>query len=278
MKRILLMLSLFFVMVLSANAQVLRVTVNSQYDHLALEEQQKLRDLNQSLMDYYNSYAWTEDEYETDIDVTIFIIIETVVDKSYEKLYKAQFQIKSVSGESFYDKEWEFAYQPGYSMDHNKPQFDPLTHFLEFYAYMILAGELDTYEILLGSAFYDKALDLANRGVLSNYSKGWSTRIKELEKITNVRTRPLREAKPDFFEAMYLMETGHIAEAKKFGRKVLDAVEKVLRDQPNNRYLRIFFDAHYRQFAELFRGDADALTRLINYDNSHRETYRDAFE
>ena len=278
MKRLWLTIVVGVIFVIAANAQVLRVSVASQYDHLALEEQQKLNDFNQSVSDYYNNYAWTEDEYETDIDVNIYIIIETVVDKSFEKMYRAQFQVRSGSGESFYDKEWEFAYQSGFPMDHNKAQFDPLTHFLEFYAYLILAGEMDTYEVLLGSAFYNKALDLANRGVLSNYSKGWANRIKELEKITNVRTRPLREAKPDFFEALYLLEAGNIKEARVYGAKVLDAIDKVVREQPNNKYLKLFFDAHYRQFAELFRGDSKALTRLVNYDNNHRETYSQAVE
>jgi hypothetical protein len=64
-------------------------------------------------------------------------------------------------------------------------------------------------------------------------------------------------------------------EAKQFGLKVLDAVEKVVREQPNNKYLKMFFDAHHVTFASIFRQDRDALDRLILYDNYHRETYRE---
>jgi hypothetical protein len=257
-------------------SQVIKSTAEISYNHLPLEEHQYIDDLDIQIQDYINNYAWTEDEYETDIDVTIYIIIETVQQKSFEKIYKSQFQIKSVSGESFYDKNWEFPYQIGYPMDHNKMQFDPLCHFLDFYIYLVLGGELDTYGLLLGTAYYDKAQDLANRGILSQYSRGWADRLEELQKITNTRTRPLREAKPDFFEAVFLLQEGRTKEARTYALKVIDAIEQVVKEQPNNKYLKMFFDAHNVTLAELFKNDADILSRLVDYDSIHREVYRDA--
>jgi hypothetical protein len=257
-------------------AQVIKASVRVDYNHLAYEEQEYLQELYSVIEDYYNNYAWTDDEYETDIEISIYVIIETVSQKSYEKIYKSQFQIKSVSGESFYDKEWEFPYQQGYSLEHNKVQFDPICHFLDYYAYVVLGGELDTYDLLLGTPYYDAAQDLANRGLLSQYSRGWNNRLSELQKITNIRTRPLREAKPDFFEAAYLLQEGKREQAREHGIKVLDAIKKVINEQPNNRYLKMFFDAQYVTFAQIFQNDNENLERLVNYDSNHRETYREA--
>ncbi len=258
------------------NAQVLRVTVNINFDHLPPVEQQFLENFSSQIEDYYNNFSWTDDEYETDVETNVNIIIETATEKSFERIYKAQFLIKSVSGESFYDKEWEFPYQKGYLFDHSKVQFDPLCNFLDYYAYMILAGEIDTYGPTLGTGFYDAALDIANRAILSEYPRGWNNRVQELLKITNIRTRPLREAKPDFFEAIYLYDEGKKIEARALALNVLDAIEKVVNEQPNNKYLRFFFDAHYVTFAKIFAGDGQSLNRLIEFDNRHRETYRDA--
>ena len=187
--------------------------------HLTSEEQEELRELGDKINDYFNNYAWTEDEYETDIDVNIYIIIENVRQKSHEKIYKAQFQIRSESGDSFYDKELEFPYHRNYPLEHNKVQFDPVTKVLDFYANMILAGEMDTYGLMLGTPFYDVALDLANQGSFSQYKTGWSTRLKEHEKVTNIRTRPLREAKPDFFEALYFLDEDNIKEAESMPKR-----------------------------------------------------------
>jgi len=267
-----------FCLIHSSQAQVLKASVRVDFGYLPVEEIQKLENLAANIEDYINNYAWTDDEYETDIDVSIFIMIETAFDKSHEKMYRAQFQIKSVSGESFYDKEWEFPYQPGYPMEHTKVQFDPLCHFIDFYVYLILGGELDTYGLLLGTQYYDLAQDLANRGIMSQYARGWSDRLNELQKITNTRTRPLREAKPDFFEALFLLQEGRSKEARTYALKVIDAIEKVVKEQPNNKYLKMFFDAHYSELAELFRNDAEILSRLVDYDSSHRDAYRDAIQ
>jgi len=258
-------------------SQVLQVQTKIDYKHLASEEQEELRELPDKINDYFNNYAWTEDEYETDIGVTIYIIIENVRKKSHEKMYKAQFQIRSESGESFYDKEFEFPYHRNYPLEHNKVQFDPITKVLDFYANMVLAGEMDTYGLKLGTPFYDVALDIASQGSFSQYSTGWSTRLKEHEKITNIRTLPLREAKPDFFEALYFLEEGNVTEAHKYAQIVYKNIEKTYNNQANNSYLKKFFEAHYKELTQLFRGNAKVLQKFIVFDpvKSHREYYRE---
>jgi hypothetical protein len=279
MKSILSSLIILF-LVNCLNSQVIKATVNINFNHLPTEEYRILKELQNAIEDYYNGYAWTDDEYEFDIDLNIYIIIETVRKKSEEKIYKAQFQIKSTSGESFYDKEWEFPYQIGYALEHNKVQFDPISHFLDYYAYLVLAGELDTYGISLGTSYYDAAADLANRALSSKYTRGWSNRINELQKITHIHLRPLRDSKPDFFEAEYAFQEGKIDEAKTHALKVLDAIEKVVKVRPNSRYLSNFFDAHYNSFAQIFNKDNKNLERLMYYDINlqHRETYENAME
>jgi hypothetical protein len=266
---------LSFLLIGPALSQVLKVQTKIDFDHLTSEEQEELRDLADKINDYFNNYAWTEDEYETDVDVNIYVIIENVRQKSHEKIYKAQFQIRSASGESFYDKELEFPYHRSYPLEHNKVQFDPVTKVLDFYAYMILAGEMDTYGLMLGTPFYDSALDIANQGSFSQYQTGWSSRLKEHEKITNIRTRPLREAKPDFFEALYYLEGNNRKEARKYAKKVLVNIDKVYKNQPNNKYLKLFFDAHYKELAELFRGNNEALQQLIGFDPLRKDLYRE---
>ena len=272
--KIFLTCALIMLIVVPSGAQVLKAKVTVDFGLMPAEEVNNLSDLALNIEDYINNFAYTDDEFETDIDVSLFIMVETVSQKGHEKMYKTQFQIKSISGESFYDKDWEFPYQPGYLFDHSKIAFDPLCHFIDYYAYLILGGELDGYDILLGTPYYDEAQNLANIGQISRYPKGWGTRLEELQKILNVRTRPLREAKPDYFEAKYLLEEGNLEGAKEFALKVLDQIEKVVDEQPNNKYLRTFFDAHHVTFSKIFSGDKKNLNRLISYDNYHRETYR----
>ena len=267
-------LILFLCMSLNGFTQVLNVSVSVEYGHLPDDQQGELEGFVDKVEQYFNNYEWVEDEYETDVSCNVKIIIETVQKKTFEKIYKTQFLISSVSGENFYDRVWEFPYERSFPLNHNKAIFDPLTHFLDFYAYMVLAGELDTYGLLLGSPLYDKALDIASQGLLSQYARGWSQRNDELQKITHIRTRPLREVKPDFFEALYLYEEGNYKEAYKYAAKVFECIKKVHNSQPNNRYLRIFFEAHHKEIAALFTEKFEVLELLVDIDSKHRETYR----
>jgi hypothetical protein len=272
----LLLFILFTVFTLqSLSAQVLKATVNVDFTHLPDDQQGNLLQLETKIEQYLNGYSWVEDEYETDVNCNVQVIIETLQKKTHEKIYRAQFLISSESGEKFYDKTWEFTYESSFPLNHTKGQFDPLTYFLDYYAYLILAGELDTYALLLGTPLYEIALDIANQAMMSQFPRGWSTRIDELQQITSIRARSLREIKPDFFEAMYLLAEGKKAEAGKFADKVFEGIEKTAKAQPNNRYLWSFFESHYRELAQLFDGQNQRLGLLTEYDSRHRETYRE---
>jgi hypothetical protein len=257
-----------------AFTQVLNVTVSIEYGRLTTDEKKDLEGFADKVEQYFNNYDWVDDEYETDVSCNVRILIETVQKKTFEKMYKAQFLISSESGENFYDKMWEFPYEPSFPLEHSKGMFDPLTHLLDFYAYMVLAGELDTYDHLQGSPLYNRALDIASQGIISQYPRGWSQRNEELLMITHIRTRPLREVKPDFFEALYLYEEGDLQEAAKHADIVFKGIKKVSTSQPNNKYLRVFFEAHHKEIAMLFEGKFDILEELTEIDSKHRETYR----
>ncbi|MBN2425881.1 MAG: DUF4835 family protein [Calditrichaceae bacterium] len=259
------------------SAQVLKVSVKMQNEHLSEEDRNELEDLPGKIEDYFNSYSWTDDELEYDVNCTAQIIVETV-QKTHEILYRCQFLISSESGENFYDKLWEFPYTRSQMLSHTTGQFDPLTKFLDFYAALILGGEYDSNGLLLGNKQYEAALEIVNQALMSQYSKGWTQRKENLLKITDIRTRPLREIKPDFFEAIYLYDEGNLKEAFKLANKVLEGLEKVYSIQPNNWYLQIFMNSHFRELAILFAGENEKLEKLEKIDSKHRETYREKME
>ncbi len=258
--------------------QVLKASVTVQYGHLPTEEQNALSTFAEKIEQYFNGYEWVDDEFEYDVDCNIQIIVETVQKKTAEKIYKTQFLISSVSGENFYDKSWEFPYQPSFPLSHSKAQFDPVTHFLDFYAFMVLAGEMDTNGLLLGTPFYDKAMDIASQAKLSKYSRGWNYRIQEIQNLTDMRTRPLRELKPDFFEALYFLDQNKPLDAYKDGLLVLKGLKKVYKMLPNSKPLQTFFKSHHKELAKLFRGHNPELEQLVSLDSKHRETYRAVME
>jgi len=257
-------------------AQKLNVSVKIQADHLAEEQRNELEGFDQKIEEYYNNFDYIEDEFEYDVNCNVHIIIETVQQKTFEKIYRAQFLISSESGENFYDKVWEFPYDKNRSLGHSQGQYDPVAQFLDYYALMVLAGEMDTNGYLLGNALYETAMNIVNQALLSKYSRGWSQRKDYVLKILDIRTRPLREVKPQFFEAMYQLKEGNYDKAYELAKTVFAGIQKVVEVQPNNWYLQMFLNAHYRDLANLFKDRNEELKQLADLDSKHRDTYREA--
>ena len=266
-------LSLFFTFTVLF-AQKLNVSVKIQADHLTEEQQNELEGFGQKIEEYYNNFDYIEDEFEYDVNCNVHIIIETVQQKTFEKIYRAQFLISSESGENFYDKLWEFPYDRNRSLGHSQGQYDPIAQFLDYYALMVLAGEMDTNGYLLGNALYESAMNIVNQALLSKYSRGWSQRKDYVLKILDIRTRPLREVKPQFFEALYQLNEGNYDKAYELAKTVLAGIKKVIDVQPNNWYLQMFFNAHYSDLANLFKDRNEELEQLAEWDSKHREAYR----
>ena len=88
-----------FLFAVISQAQVLKVTVSLQYDHLPQEEQDDLSTFADKVEQYFNGYTWIEDEFEYDVTCNVSVIVETVRKKTFEKMYKTQFLISSISGE-----------------------------------------------------------------------------------------------------------------------------------------------------------------------------------
>ncbi len=276
MKQLTILIMVIFLAFTGLFAQKLNVTVKIQAEHLTEEQRNELEGFDQKIEEYYNNFDYIEDEFEYDVNCNVHIIIETVQQKTFEKIYRAQFLISSESGENFYDKVWEFPYDRNKALGHSQGQYDPIAQFLDYYALMVLAGEMDTNGYLLGNALYESAMNIVNQAVLSKYSRGWSQRKDYVLKILDIRTRPLREVKPQFFEALYMLEEGNYDKAYNLAKEVLAGISKVVEVQPNNWYLQMFFNAHYRDLVNLFKDKNEELQQLVDMDSKHREAYREA--
>ncbi len=259
-------------------AQVLSCMVNVQMEHLQPREQDDLSDLQQKLTDYLNSTKWSEENQDIILNCNVQLIIETVTTRGSEKVYKAQYLVNSPSGENFYDKTFEFAYHPGQAFQAFRNTFDPLLDMADFYAYLVIGGEMDTYELMGGNPFYDKAQAIANQGQLSNYSLGWTRRLEDAIEITDGSHVPLREAKFYYYEGLYFVENEpNPQNARQLAEAVVNRLEQVHNKRPNSKTLKRFLDAHYQEMCKLFKYDEsrDNINKMIEIDARHRTTYEE---
>ena len=260
------------------SAQAIRASVQVTMGHLQPRDQQDLADLQQRLTNYINTRQWSDENQDIVLECNLQLLVETVTNRGSEKLYRSQFLISSPSGENFRDQAWEFKYVPGQAMDAFRTLFDPLLDLIDFYIFMVIAGEMDTYQLFGGTPFYDRCLDIANQGMLSEYSMGWKSRQQQVTLITDADHVALREAKFYYYETLYFVEEEPDPEkARLLAKAVIDRLKQLHTKRPNSPALKRFMDAHYQEICRLFTYDTDRknIEALPLIDPRHRDTYRD---
>ncbi len=179
------------------------------------------------------------------------------------------------------DERWDFTYLPYQSMVHDDFRFDPLTDFLDFYAYLIIGFDLETYAELSGTRVLQKALNIANQAGSSAFSRDWQpsqtySRSSIADELMNNRYQPFRLAFFSFhFDGIDLLAT----EQQKGLENMLTAIETIsdlrIKQDPRSVLVRTFFEAKYQEIAEVFLRypDRSVYNRLSIADPAHQGTY-----
>lgn len=259
-----------------AAAQTVRASVSVESDRLLPEDQAILAELSRQLEDYINHFSWSSENRNILIDCRLKFVFETVSTRASERIYRGQFLINSPSGENILDKAVQFPYQRGQFMDHQRSLFDPLLAIVDYYIYMVMAGELDAYILRGGSLFYEQARSLTDQGLVSDYAIGWRARQEEVNLITDGDHLPLRDAKFYYYEALfYFEEKKDPVRTRENAARVVKLLDQVFRRKPNSTAMKRFMDSHYQEFCELFSYDLnrDNLNAMMRIDNRHSEVY-----
>ncbi len=260
----------------SLSAQVISSKVTLQADRLLPQERELLQEIPPQLENYINSHEWSNSYQKIVIDMRVNFVIETVTQRGSEQVFRGRLVVNSPSGENFLDRGIEFPYQRGQGFQHQRSLFDPLLSVVDYYVYMVMAGELDAYLLKAGTLFYEKAKTLADQGQVSNYSIGWRSRLEEVQLITDGDHDPLRETKFYYYEGLFYIEQYQDEnKGREMASKVTELLERVYRRKPNSSALKRFFDSHYQEFCGLFVYDLDRSNRdmMMRIDNRRSEIY-----
>jgi hypothetical protein len=183
------------------------------------------------------------------------------------------------------DNNWEFPYMPNQRMNHDEMVFDPLTGFLDFYAYLIIGYDLETYIAMSGNLCFQKALNIVRLAANSAAGSDWKQTSASYSKfgisdeLTNTKYDSFRSALNNYhYDGIDLLAT----ESKKAQDNILNALETIneVRNQQgrNSVIVRQFFDAKSREIAEVFQTypDRSVYDILSNYDEEGRKIYQEA--
>ena len=289
------MKKLLFVLIFSSTLifpQELNCTVTLSTGNISISARDKLKDFAQKVEDYMNKTQFTNDPaYQNgakiDCSINIFVLSAAndinytaqVVITSLRPIYKSQDNSLVLT---INDNSWSFSYDPGQAFYRNQSIFDPITGFLDYYAYIIIGFDLDTWNKLGGSQYFSKASDIVNLGAVSSYSSGWTknsnsySRRGLVDDLLNDKFRSFREAIYDYYYGIDIYSMN-----KAEGQKRIVKLVKVLDDlrakmDLNTVLIKVFFDAKAGEIVEKLKTYSDkeqVFAELKKIDPAHAAKY-----
>tara|TARA_B110000438_G_C15805626_1_gene647164 strand:+ start:1357 stop:2208 length:852 start_codon:yes stop_codon:yes gene_type:complete len=266
----------FFIILISSLGYTQFVDLNAELDLRRLSEgdRQLFSNLEENIENYLLNTQFSAEANDLEIVINIRLIIESVSSTSSQTTISAQAIFSNKSDQYFYAKSVQFPYSKGQKM-YFTTSFNPLSSFLDYYAFMFIATELDTWEYMGGTSFYNKANEIANLGKDSDWSSGWDDRWKKNRTIKN--NEYLRSMRFNYFTALDELRTEDVDMQMVNNSMVTFYDDLILLDKKlgSNKEALQFLKAYKENIAELLSilNLKDALIFLKDYDHDHKEIY-----
>ncbi len=289
------LLFIIFVVVSTIKSQELDATVTVNYEQLPVAAKERLENFQSQIQNYLNNTKFTKGNWEGDRIKCSFNIF--FISANDETTYMAQLVVTSqrpIEGTernslmlNILDNAWNFKYEKNQAMYFNQTDFDPLVSLLDYYAYIIIGFDLDSYYKLGGSEYFSKALEITIKGANSQFGEGWQAkgtlynRRGLAENLVNAKYQQFRM---DYFDYHYngldLLESDNETAMKNIV-KLIKNLEKV-RDQIDTRsvLLKVFFDAKAGEIVEVLKNypDKSIFETLKKIDAPHIAKYEEALK
>ena len=267
-----------------------RVTLN--YRQLSGSGFTFLDELGPLIQQYYNRNTWTDDRFQPEelIDCAMQVIFQEAITLTS---FRAQIILTSrrpiygttqnTSVLQINDDSWEFNFSQGTPLVFETERFDALTSVLDFYAYIMLGYDYDTFSELGGEEHFQKArriLELAQaRGGLGWEALGSErSRAELITEILDPRFEPLRRAYFTYhFDGLdhFVSETDA---ARRTVLNVLTILQTLDQDLQRQYTIDLFFSTKFQELTAIFQQSSlsgQAYNILTQVDPSHLTTYNE---
>lgn len=267
MKRFIPILLLLVTSHIDIQAQELNCQVTINIDQVQDQvDEEMFNTLQQSVTEYMNDRKWSNAQISIAerINCAIYITIKSIEDSRYvgdiqiqasRPVYNTSYTTTTFN---FKDSEFSFTYQEYEPLVYNDNMFENnLTCVLNFYAYLILGIDFDTFSPRGGDVFFRKAETFAIMGQ-SSQEAGWQTfgssrnRSAIISSFTEERLSPYREMMYKY----HRLGLDQMSMSPDKGRKVitqaLQTLKEVYSTNSMSVLLPIFSDSKLDELVNLY--------------------------
>ncbi len=279
-------------------AQEVRANVSVDALQLPVDLQEEVAGFAGELERYIGTTGWYGDGWEgKQLDVTITVgFTESLGDDTYraQLVFVSQRDIyKSPSPSPMMrvlDPDWTFKYTRNQQFQQNTATYDQITSLVDFYIYIALGLDLDTYGFRAGDELYDRALTISRRGELetsAGRATGWGrkgggggfSRFNLITELTNSRYFPIREFLLNYhYNGLDRLSEYPDRALDSLSGYITNLVEIKDRLVSASTLIRMINDTKHIEFATTFKGyrDPTIWARLLYLDPTHQSVYERA--
>ena len=280
LRRYLLALLFFFIGCFPASAQEINADVEVDRSRINNTSLNYLDNLGPEIQSYLNDYSWTDDDFQPHEQINVSIQITllsyrddytfdaTIVIRAMRPVYNSTRQSTVFL---YNDENWTFSYTPNRGFVHDKLQFDTISTLLDFYAYVILGFDYDSFEPLGGSPHFSEAQNLVSQAQTSS-ATGWQrsatvprNRAQLMADLLNPNMEPFRRASYIYHRTGLDLFLEDPRQARSNIIEALQMIRDARAQTTSNLLFDTFFNAKYREITSIFQ-DAPNEIRLQAYD------------
>ena len=282
---------------LNMMAQELKCTVTINSDKIEGSSKQVFNTLKTSIEEYMNQNRWTNMTFAEHEKIECSMLI--VVSKVEDNLYTCEMTLQSrrpVYGTTyttpllnFKDKAFNFTYQEYDRIEYQQNQFTTnLTAMLAFYCYLILGHDMDSYQRLGGTPFFQQCEEIVNAcqsaSMEGSEQAGWRafesnrSRYAIINNLLDDAFRKYRE----YYYTYHRLGLDEMAANVANGRNRIAEGMPVLRDayraRPATYVINTFLDAKADEIVDIFKRGTDKEKKnvqdiLMDIDPTRQNTY-----
>jgi len=268
LKVLLLTLTLFFTR--QAYTQELNCQVSIDYSQVQGSTNKQIFDqLKRSILEFMNNTKWTTDIFsqQEKIECSILIIVKeaigtdeysgTIQVTSSRPVFKSSYATRILNVE---DEYFQFKFQQFSQLEYNMNSFqNNLTSVLQYYAYVILASDYDTFAMSGGTPYWQKA-QLVVQNAQAAAESGWKqsqSGQKNRYWLVENTLQPLFKGIRDCMYAYNMTGLDHMTEGPNEARaavlKSLELLLPVAKARPASYNMQLFFNAKRDEIINIFK-------------------------
>ncbi len=225
-------------------------------------------ELKQAITDYMNTTKWTNATFGTNEKIYCKLLLTLSSWDDATGLMKGDLQIQSqrpvfnstytTALINFRDTKVDFTYEPGQQLIFSEMEMeDNLTAILNFWAYMIIAMDFDSFELNGGDPYYERAAQIV-RLAQSSGESGWkafednTNRSAVLSAFTDTQTAPIRQMLYDYHRMGLDQMVVTVDKGRSTITHTLENLGKIYQVAPMSVCLTMFKDAKLDELINIY--------------------------